>query len=67
MSTKRRKIIKLNIEQEFCGMGGTQTWEPPIGWTIIQIFPFVDRYGTERLFVLLEEIEPEPINDKKKL
>ena len=67
MSTKRRKIININIEEEFCGRGAIKTWEPPVGWTIIQIFPHVDRYGIERLFALLEEIEPEPINDKKKL
>ena len=67
MSTKKRKIINLNISHEFFNCAGVETWEPPAGWTIIQICPQVDSYDSDRIFVLHEEIEPELSNDKKKL
>ena len=64
--THQRKIIKVDMsdfEYTNCYKG----WTPPEGWQIIQMCTLdQDKYDWS-IFVLIEKIEQEITNDKKKL
>lgn len=66
--THQRKIIKVDVSDfGYTNSSLYKDWTPPEGWQIIQMCTLGEDKFDGVIFVLIEEIEQETTNDKKKL
>ena len=64
----KRKIIKVDVTDfEYTNSSQYKGWIPPEGWQIIQMCTLEQDEFDGSILVLIEKIEQETTNDKKKL